>query len=296
MRIVASVYIITFPPCHRAGLAFAKNGNVHIHYRVVGKGPPLALMHGSGGSSKYFDFMGWTAKLKDHYTLLLIDARGHGLSDKPHEPGAYRMRLMAGDIVKVLDDLGIEKAHYFGYSMGGYIGWGLAKYYPKRFRSLIIGGFWAEDPDTSHIDADELKFREILRKGTAAYVKFFRKQVEKERKTTQKRSVIDPLLPYRLRNVSAMDTKAMLAWDICASKERLYMLKLLPRLTVPCLLFVGRKDIFYKGAKKTSRLLPNGRFVSFPSLGHFETWARLDLALPPVLKFLDDVDHGKAIK
>jgi hypothetical protein len=64
----------------------------------------------------------------------------------------------------------------------------------------------------------------------------------------------------------------------------------------PPLLFVGRKDIFYKGAKKASRPLPNGRFVSFPSVGHFETWARLDLAPPPALKFLDDVDHGAAIK
>jgi len=262
----------------------------------MGRGPPLALMHGSGGSSKYFDFMGWTAKLKDRYTLMLIDARGHGLSDKPHEPEAYRMRLMAGDIVKVLDDLGIEKAHYFGYSMGGYIGWGLAKYYPKRFRSLIMGGIWAEDPDPSQVDAEELKFREILRKGRRAYMKLFREQVEKERKITQKRSAIEPLLPYRLRNVSEMDTKAMLALDISHSKERLHILKLLPHLTIPCLLFVGRKDIFYKGAKKANRLLPNGRFVSFPSLGHFETWARLDLALPPVIKFLDDVDHGKAVR
>jgi pimeloyl-ACP methyl ester carboxylesterase len=275
-------------------LPFAKNGDVRIHYRVVGKGPPLALMHGGGGSSKYFDFMGWTAGLEDRYRLLLIDARGHGLSDKPHEPEAYRRRLMAGDVVKVLDDQGIDEAHYFGYSMGGAIGWGLAKYYPKRVKSLIIGGFWAEDPDPSKIDPEDEKYREILRKGRRANIKAFREQIEQERKTIQKPSVMDPLLPYRLRNASEVDTEAILAFGICLSQERLHMLKLLPRLTTPCLLFAGRKDTFYKGAKKASRLIPNARFVSFPSLGHFETWARLDLALPPVLKFLGDVDRGVA--
>ncbi len=280
---------------------FAKNGDVSIHYRVEGKGPPLVLMHGAGDTAGYFDFMGWTNALKDRYRLLLIDARGHGLSVKPHKPEAYRMRLMAGDVAAVLDDQGIDKAHYFGYSMGGAIGWGLAKYFPDRVRSLVIGGFWAEDPlvlpNPSAKETEELEeFMGILRKGRKAFVKAFREELEVEKKTWQKPSVMEPLTPHRLRSASNYDAKAQIARITSMSKERLHMLKLLPGLNIPCLLFVGRRDEFFKGAKKASKMLPNGRFVSFPSVGHVETWARLDLALPPILKFFDDVDHGVTIK
>ena len=254
-------------------------------------------MHGSGASSRYFYFMGWVAGLKDHYRLILIDARGHGSSDKPHKPEAYRMRLMAGDVTAVLDDLGIDKAHYFGYSMGGAIGWGLAKYYSKRVTSLIIGGFWAEDPGPSIAkDPEELKYLRTLRKGNDALTKAFLEGLKKEKKTIQKPAVINRLRPYRLRAVAGADPKAMLALEVASLRGREHMLGLLPDLTIPCLLFVGKKDIFFKGAKKASALLQHGRFVSFPGLGHIETWARLDLALPPVLKFLNDVDRGVIVR
>jgi pimeloyl-ACP methyl ester carboxylesterase len=65
---------------------------------------------------------GYTNVLGDDYRLILIDARGHGRSDKPHEPEAYVRELRATDVVAVLDDLGIGKTNYFGYSMGGRIG------------------------------------------------------------------------------------------------------------------------------------------------------------------------------
>jgi pimeloyl-ACP methyl ester carboxylesterase len=72
--------------------------------------------------------------------VILTDARGHGRSDKPHEPAAYDLRLRAMDVATVLDHLGLPTANYFGYSMGGWIGFGLAKYAPERARSLILGG------------------------------------------------------------------------------------------------------------------------------------------------------------
>jgi pimeloyl-ACP methyl ester carboxylesterase len=129
-------------------------------------------MHGRGASSKYFYFMGWVAGLRDHYRLISIDARGHGSSGKPHKPEAYRMRLMAGDVTAVFDDLGIDKAHYFGYSMSGLVGWGLAKYAPERVISLIIGGMDAEYPYPSlDKDPEVQEYRRILRKGRDAVTK-----------------------------------------------------------------------------------------------------------------------------
>ncbi|MET0707731.1 MAG: alpha/beta fold hydrolase [Tardiphaga sp.] len=55
---------------------------------------------------------------KDH-RLILLDSRGHGESDKPHDPAAYDLGLRALDVLAVLDDLSIRKSDYFGYSLGG---------------------------------------------------------------------------------------------------------------------------------------------------------------------------------
>ncbi len=99
---------------------------VRIHYRVEGAGPPLVLQHGLSSSLESWYERGYVGDLRRDNRLVLVDARGHRASDKPHDPGAYDMRLMASDVICVLDNLGVEKAHYWGYSMGGTIGYNLA--------------------------------------------------------------------------------------------------------------------------------------------------------------------------
>jgi pimeloyl-ACP methyl ester carboxylesterase len=80
----------------------------------------------------------WTRNIG---SLVLIDVREHGGSDKPHEPeAAAGLVQRLADLVTVLDNLGIDRAHYFGYSLGGLFGLGLAKHAPDRIRSLSIGG------------------------------------------------------------------------------------------------------------------------------------------------------------
>lgn len=124
---------------------FADNNGVRIHYEVEGKGPPLVLLHWWKGSLEDWRQLGYVDALKDTHRLILVDARGHGLSDKPHDPADYVLEKQVEDIVAVLDKLGIDKTHYFGYSMGGKLGWALAKYAPDRLISVIIGGGTPED-------------------------------------------------------------------------------------------------------------------------------------------------------
>ena len=121
-------------------MPYADNEGIRIHYAVEGKGPALVLLHGFTTSSKYWRDQGYVEALKDDHTLVLINARGHGASDKPHTSEAYSGALSAGDVVVVLDALGIEKAHYWGYSMDGQIGFHLAKHALSRFHSLVLGG------------------------------------------------------------------------------------------------------------------------------------------------------------
>jgi pimeloyl-ACP methyl ester carboxylesterase len=273
-------------------VGFASHGDVRIHYRVEGTGRPLVLLHGFGGSSEQFYFMGWVAALRDHYRLILMDARGHGMSDKPHEPEAYRMEMRVGDVTAVLDDLGIRQAHCLGYSDGGEVGFGIAKYAPERVTSLIIGGADAEDPDPDHPSAWSEQMMGLLRSGLGAVVSGFRERAEQEIQSSQRPSVLEAMLPHRLQLISECDPEALIALLSFRQKECLRLAETLPHLTIPCLLFVGEADASFEGAKAASALIPHARFVSFPGLAHIETGARVDLVLPPILSFLSEVDSG----
>ena len=121
-------------------MPFAMNNGVRIHYEVEGAGPPLVLQHGFTDSMVSWYDRGYVDALKQHNLLVLIDARGHNASDKPHDPEAYAAELNVGDVIAVLDRLSISKTRYFGYSMGGLIGFGMAQFAPTRVGAMILGG------------------------------------------------------------------------------------------------------------------------------------------------------------
>ena len=79
--------------------------------------------------------------LTDGFRVACVDSLGHGLSDKPSDPDLYGQEQRAGDIVAVIDDLGYDRAHLVGYSMGGWLAVGVAKYHPQRLSSLVVGGW-----------------------------------------------------------------------------------------------------------------------------------------------------------
>jgi pimeloyl-ACP methyl ester carboxylesterase len=112
-------------------MAYADNRGVRIHYRVEGSGPPLVLQHGFTSSIEDWYEAGYVDALERDYRLILVDARGHGDSDKPQDAEAYPLEKRVGDVVAVLDALKIEKAHFWGYSAGGWIGFGMAEFAPK---------------------------------------------------------------------------------------------------------------------------------------------------------------------
>ena len=70
-------------------MPYANNGNIKLHYQVEGSGPPLILAHGfMMDTTCWYDF-GYVEQFKSRHTLLILDARGHGKSDKPLETDSY---------------------------------------------------------------------------------------------------------------------------------------------------------------------------------------------------------------
>jgi pimeloyl-ACP methyl ester carboxylesterase len=107
-----------------------------------GNGEPVMLVHGFG-SSHAVNWVNtqWTRSLTHAgYRVVALDNRGHGASDKPHDPAAYSPDVMAGDVVALMDHLGLRKVHLMGYSMGARISAHLALTYPQRVQTLLLGG------------------------------------------------------------------------------------------------------------------------------------------------------------
>jgi pimeloyl-ACP methyl ester carboxylesterase len=107
-----------------------------------GAGEPVLLLHGFASSAKtnWVD-PGWIAYLVGQgFRVIAYDARGHGASGKPHRPEDYAQPHMPEDARRLLDHLGIARAHVMGYSMGARMTAFLTLRHPARVRSAIFGG------------------------------------------------------------------------------------------------------------------------------------------------------------
>jgi pimeloyl-ACP methyl ester carboxylesterase len=107
--------------------------------------PMVLLVHGFGSSrGQNWKSTGWYSTLTDAgFAIVAMDCRGHGMSDKPHDPAAYGHERMAQDAIAVLDAAGVEKALVCGYSMGGFIALRLAAAWPHRVARLALAGVGA---------------------------------------------------------------------------------------------------------------------------------------------------------
>lgn len=79
-------------------MPYANNAGVRIHYEVEGAGPPLVLQTGLSGRIENWRSLGYVSALRDDYRLILIDARGHGQSDKPHDEASYAFDRVVADV------------------------------------------------------------------------------------------------------------------------------------------------------------------------------------------------------
>ena len=251
-------------------MAYAVNQGVRIHYRTEGDGKPLVVQHGITDSLETWYDLGYVETLKPQYRLILIDARGHGASDKPHESDAYDWQRNVEDIAAVLDDLDFPRTHSFGYSMGGRIGFAIARYAPERVRSLILGGGTPYPRPQAGPD----RMLEAFKRGAEAIP-----------------SMWDAPLPTAVKDrLVKNDVEALVAFRTNALQHPGFA-EILPTMTMPCLLFAGENDWHHAKNKECIRSIPNVTFFYLPGLGHVEALFRSDLVLPHVTQFLATVNR-----
>ena len=116
-------------------MPIAEVNGIKLNYHVTGNGEPLILVAGWGT-----DLRAWAFQLlafRKYFRVIAFDNRGIGKSDKPGGP--YSMRLMADDVIGIMDCLHIKAAHVLGLSMGGMIAQEVAINYPNRVLKLVLG-------------------------------------------------------------------------------------------------------------------------------------------------------------
>src|ERR1700693_4677990 len=119
-------------------------GGVCLHLALFRppRGAPIVLVHGFASDYK-LNWVGsrWQETLTGAgFRVIGLDCRGHGSSEKPHDPAAYALDVMAADVQRLLDHLDIKVADFIGYSMGARIGVEMMLAYASRLHHVVLGG------------------------------------------------------------------------------------------------------------------------------------------------------------
>ncbi|RIA55318.1 pimeloyl-ACP methyl ester carboxylesterase [Dichotomicrobium thermohalophilum] len=229
-------------------MQFFDSDGVQIAYRDEGAGEPVLLIHGFASNSKvnWVD-PGWMQTLTDAgYRAIAIDNRGHGESEKLYDEAAYGAPLMAEDARRLLDHLGIAKAHVLGYSMGARIGSFLAINHPDRVKSLVISGMGINlvrgvggaKPIAAALEADS---PDEVKDDAARSFRLFADQTGSDRHALAAciRSSREPITAEALAGVS-----------------------------VPILIAVGTDDVVAGSASELAALLPGAQVLDIPKRDH----------------------------
>ncbi|MFC1948372.1 alpha/beta fold hydrolase [Chloroflexota bacterium] len=251
-------------------MPYAKNGDVNIYYEVEGEGEPLVLLHGGGASLESWRGAGYVEALKQDYQIILIDERGQGKSDKPHDSESYNIEYRVSDVTIVLDNLGIISSHFFGYSYGGRICLECARFVPDRVKSLIIGGMgpMGKTPDGSN------PVLQLYAAGPDALIANLEQS--------------GPLPADLKAQFLANDFDAMVA---ILKSPWPNLEEYLPDMNMAALIIIGESDKLwpFKEIGESYRVLTNMTFISLPNLDHGEAFIRSDQVLPHIKEFLTKV-------
>ena len=215
---------------------------------AAGEGEPILLIHGFA-SSMHFNWVapGWVKTLTEAgYRTIAFDHRGHGDTSKSYDKAAYTPSLMAGDAAALLDHLGIEKAHVFGYSMGARVSAFLALEHPERVATLVFGGLGYGMVDGVG-DWDPIA-EALLAKDAASL--------------THPRGKM-----FRAFADQTKSDREALAACISTSREELSKAEV-ARITQPTLVGVGTKDDIAGSAQQLAALLPDGRAFDIEGRDH----------------------------
>ena len=244
---------------------------------VEGSGPPLVLVHGIGAARDAWRFM--VPKLKDHFTVISYDLRGHGTSPMPD--GEFGIDELVADLERVRERSGFDKINVAGHSLGGQIGPAYARAHPDRVLKLGLlstAAFRTED-DSAKVwgvvrAMEEKGIPQVLETLTARWF------------TDEFIAANPDLVQRRLKQVVDTDP------DVFMNVFRIYagveMGPWLHEVTAPSLVLTGENDggCNPRLNKLIHEALPNSELVILPYVKHSILVEAADAVSDHLIRFM----------
>jgi pimeloyl-ACP methyl ester carboxylesterase len=256
-------------------MAYATNPVDHVRTCFEdsgGSGPPVLVYPGFTDPLEYAKASPLVQGLRADFRLVFADHRGQGRSDKPRDVASYTLTTRVADAVAILDTLGIDRAHYIGFSWGARLGFAIGEHAPVRVRSLVLCGNqpyeWSADGPMVRAVSDALAAgREH---GMSALVETWESSIGER--------FPEPGRTWMLENDPlALDAEFRSAFEEGPISEDL------TTWTVPCLIYAGTEDEMHANAARAAAEIPGATFLSLPGHTHFSAERVADQLLPHVL-------------
>ena len=254
------------------------SAGVRIRFVERGTGEPVVLVHSYGGDlDSEWIATGVIEALAQAYRVIAFDVRGHGESDKPHDPKAYGVET-AWDIARLLDHLGIEKAHVVGYSGGAHSVAQLLTLAPQRFITATLGGaagrrkWTAEDDRRTEIESQEMDEGRLD------------SQIVRLRAPGSRLPTAEEMQATAERFLAGKDRHALAAMRR-SNKAQVVSPEAMAAVRVPVLGIVGNRDPYHASFEELKKLMPDLEVVVLDGATHISATAHPDF-IPELLAFL----------
>jgi 2-succinyl-6-hydroxy-2,4-cyclohexadiene-1-carboxylate synthase len=226
-------------------------------------------------------------------SCISVDLLGHGNSDVPMDPARYRMEKTVTDLIGLFDQLGLDRVHLMGYSMGGRVALYLAAHYPKRVKSLILEsaspGLANADERRARIRQDEAWIEIIENEGLERFIEHWERQPLFATQAALPEAVRADLRAQRLRTNPRGLINSMRGLGTGVQPSLWHKLD---QISCPTLLVVGENDHKFTGiALKMAASMRQVRVSIVDGAGHTVHLEKPNEFDHLLLNFLQSVRH-----
>lgn len=269
------------PPWNTFRRGFAETGTADIYYESMGSGETLVLLHGG-----LLDHRMWNpqfARLAEHFRVVRYDSSGHGLTRTTGRGGTSY-----GQLAALLDDLGVERAHLMGLSLGGRIAADFAIAYPERTGKLVLvspglSGYRFDSPESRGSNA-AIGQAWMAADWDGVVDAFMAAWTVGPRRTPEQ---VDPEVLNLVRRMAASPVRLQLNGEQLSELDPPAVDRL-AEIAAPTLALLGDEDMpgIHDIVGKIGDQVPNVRVVVFPGAAHMINLEQPKRFMTEVLRYL----------
>jgi len=250
---------------------FKTSDGTSLYYEEAGTGTPVVFVHEFAG-----DYRTWEPQMRAFsrsHRCVTYSQRGYPPSDVPSDPARYGQDIARGDVIALMDTLGIKKAHVVGHSMGGYTALHVGLRHPERCISVTAAGCgWGSLPDPAAreamrkvaMDTAKMFTEKGMAEGAAIYGDGQMRQAHKHKDPRGYAEFMRMLSEHSAQGhaltMAMVQAKRPTLWDLEAD---------LKKFSVPLLIISGDEDEpCLDGSVFLRRTAPTAGLLVMPRSGH----------------------------